>query len=167
MPFVTRVHRSQIQVTSTRISTRKLRKIANEMEREARILASVGQYSTGRLAKSIHARGPITSGWMVTAWVGSRLPYAEAVERGAKRHNIFPMGAPHVYRFYGMPGYKEAPQLKFFWRKAGRTVFTPQVPMAPGTIGVSHPGQKGKFFLIRSAGTMAIKYRMRLIVNPF
>ena len=166
MPFTTKVHRTQIQVTSSRISTRKLRKITNELEREAKFLASIGPYTTGRLARSIGTTGPTPTGLKVTSTVGSRLSYAGIVERGAGIHPIFPKGAPHIYRFFG-PAATRPPQLKFYWRKAGRTVYTPQVPMGPGTIGVSHPGQKGKHFLVKAAGTIAVKYRMRLIVYNF
>jgi hypothetical protein len=165
MAFTTRVHRTQIYVKASRISTRKLRIIANELEREASLLASTGPYSKGNLARSIKTAGPTPTGLSVVAAVGSNLSYAGIVERGAKRHDIFPKRAAHIYRFPGDINYRRAPQLKFRWH--GRTVYTPQVPMAVGTIGVSHPGQAGKHFLIKASGMIAVKYRMRLIVYDF
>jgi hypothetical protein len=51
--------------------------------------------------------------------------------------------------------------LSFIWR--GRRVFTPHVPMAPYTIGKSHPGQRGKRFLRKAMILASQRYGFRFI----
>jgi len=161
MPFETRIHHVQIELDASLIANWKLKRIMREVQREARILVApgTGSYTTGALMKSIETEGPVRVGTIVTGFVGSRKSYAKIVESGAKIHDIFPKGAPHIYRF----GRAGAPQLKFFWRKAGEVVYMPQVPGAAHKVGISHPGVKGKGFLIKPLRLAARKYKMRLI----
>lgn len=164
MAYRTTLYRAQLTIQTNRMATRRLRKIMDDVEQDARILALGGPYSkTGRLSKSIRSEGPFPRGTRVTGWVGSRLSYAASVELGAEVHDIFPRGAVRVYRFFGS-GYNAAPKLKFYWRKAGRTVFTPQVPMGPGKVGISHPGQRGKRYITKALAKAAIKWRMNFIL---
>jgi len=153
-----RVYHAQLYTQTTRQAQRYVNRILNEIQREAKAIALVGPYTTGRLARSIDKTGPVTEGFVVRGKVGTRLSYASAVEKGAQIHDIFPKRAAHVYRF----GRVRPPMLKFRWR--GRLVYANQVPMGPGTIGVSHPGQKGKGFLIRPLRNAAIRHRMTIIV---
>lgn len=142
---------------------RYVNRIMDEILTESVAIAAVGPYTHGPLSKSIHTTGPMIRGKNVTGSIGSRLSYAKIVEDGAKVHNIFPKRAPQVYRF----GRPRPPMLKFRWygRGGGRLVYTNQVPMAPGTIGISHPGQKGKGFLMRPLRNAAVRHRMQIIVR--
>lgn len=155
-----RIFQAQLRVQTTRMASRRARQILNFIEREAQAITATGPYTTGKLSGSIRNTGPQTRGWAVTGSVYSRKPYAASVEGGAVVHDIFPKNAPHTYRF----GKGARPMLKFYWRKAGRVVYAHQVPMSPGTIGVSHPGQKGKGFLRRPLVDAALRYRMRVII---
>jgi hypothetical protein len=152
---VLRVHIAEIGYNSCR-------KVLRFVHVRARRGAMGGRYATGALAASIFAEGPAiipgpNDGCTVQGVIGSLLPYAASVERGAEIHNIFPKLAPHVWRF----GSKRKPQLSFIWR--GRRIFTPHVPMVPGTIGRSHPGQRGKRFLRNAMLAAAVRYRWRFL----
>jgi hypothetical protein len=155
-----RVYHARLELAGIRLTSRFVNRVLNEIEREAKLIAVGGPYSKGRLAQSIYNTGARRRGLLVTGQVGSRLSYAAAVEGGAKIHDIFPKGAPHMYRF----GAPQRPMLKFFWRKAGRVVYMHQIPGGPTTIGRSHPGQKGKGFLRIPLLGAAIRHRMRVIV---
>jgi|SRR5689334_11336229 len=154
-----RVFQIQTQVQSNRIAQRYASRILDEIQDVARINASGGEYSKGRLASSVNKSGPLIRGTSVTGSVGSRLSYARVVEVGASVHNIFPKAAPHVYRF-GRP--KRKPLLKFVWR--GRTVYMHQIPGGPGTIGRSHPGMRGKHWLSKAIIEVGLRHRLRVIV---
>jgi hypothetical protein len=154
-----RVYHAILAAQTTRLASRYVGRILDEILAEATSIAAVGPYTTGELARSIYKAGPMRTGRNVIGNVGSKKSYAKIVEGGAKIHNIFPKRAPHVYRF----GRQRRPTLKFEWH--GRTVYPNQVPMAPGTIGISHPGQKGKGFLIRSLRNAAVRHRMQIIVR--
>ncbi len=132
--------------------------ILTEVQIDARANAAGGVYSRGRLAESIYRSGPRALGSTVVGSVGSRLPYAASVEGGASVHPIFPIGAPHTYRF----GAKRRPMLKFTWR--GRTVYMNQIPGGPGTVGRSHPGQRGKHFLTNALVGVALRHGLRVVI---
>jgi len=117
--------------------------VLQEMRAGAVAILSQGSYTTGELAASIELQGPKVYGTQVRGAVGSRLDKALVVHDGAKVHDIFPKGAAHVYRF----GSRRRPQLRFFWRRAGRVVFLPHIPGAAHKIGSSHPGMRGKKYL--------------------
>lgn len=155
-----RVYHAQLQIESRKLAVRFVNKVLDEMEIEARFIAATGKYTKGHLAATIYNTGAIPRGIRVVGAIGSTASYARIVETGAKKHDIFPTRASKVYRF----GKPEKPTLKFYWAKAGRVVYANQIPMAPGTIGVSHPGQKGKGFLRRPLIAAAIRHRMRLII---
>jgi hypothetical protein len=156
-----RIFHAQAVASGLFVGRRFVRKVSREIEEGAKLIASHGEYTTGRLAASIEASPPIVAGTTVSASIGSDLSYAAAVESGAKVHSIFPKRAPHIYRF----GPYQKPMLKFYWKKAGRIAYFHQIPGGPGTIGLSHPGQKGKGYLIRPFGRAVIKYRMRVTVS--
>lgn len=155
---VSHVHidHAKLTVKASRVSVRQVRKIMDSVHDISVRAVSRGPYATGRLASSIYKQGPVTTGLRTFGRVGSELSYAASVERGAIPHPIWPKGARDVWRF----GSRKRPQLKFVWH--GRVVYTPHVPMSPGTIGRSHPGQKGKHFLLRALVQTALKYRMRV-----
>ncbi len=154
------IYRLQLEAASRRIAVTKANDVLNDIEREAKFLTATGRYTKGKLSASIYNTGAIPRGQRVVGSVGSRLNYAKSVESGAKRHDIFPKRAPHIYRF----GRERRPTLKFYWAKAGRTVYPNQIPMSPGTIGVSHPGQRGKGFLRIPLLDAAVRHRMRVII---
>lgn len=110
-----------------------------------------GPYTTGNLSRTIHKEGPHVTGRLVTGSVVATAPHAEIAHEGPGVHNIFPKDAPHLWRF----GSRRRPQLKFFWRRAGRVVYAPHIPMSPRYIGISHPGYKGKKYLSIPLRTMA------------
>jgi hypothetical protein len=158
MATTTRVFQVQLRQQSIRIARRYAAEILEEMQDAAQINALGGEYSTGRLASSVYKSGPFPQGSTVTGSIGSRLEYASHVERGARVHNIFPKGAPKVYRF----GAKRRPMLKFVWR--GRVVYMNQIPGGPGTIGRSHPGMKGKHWLSKAIAAVGARHRLRVII---
>lgn len=153
-----RVFTIQLREQTGRISSRYARRVLDDLQDAARINALGGQYSTGRLASSIYKAGPTVVGDRVLGSVGSRLDYARWVESGAPVHNIFPKGAPHIYRF----GVKRRPLLKFVWR--GRLVYMNQIPGGPGTVGRSHPGMRGKHWLARAMVEVGARRRMRVVI---
>lgn len=152
------VFQTQLMRQTGRISQRQADKVMKDMQRVARLNASGGEYSRGNLARSIFRSGPLILGYSANGTVGSRLKYAKIVEKGAKVHDIFPKGAPHVYRFHG----NRRPMLKFVWR--GRVRYFNQIPGGPGTIGRSHPGMRGKHYLARAMVRVAARYRLRVVV---
>jgi hypothetical protein len=152
-----RLYHVQLEAQKSEITRQYLGRILTEIEAQAKAIALVGPYTTGNLSRSIIKVGPTAVGGKVTGKVGSRLSYAGFVESGAKVHNIFPKGISS-YRF----GRVRRPALKFYWH--GRLVFTNQVPMVPGTIGISHPGQKAKHYLLTPLRNAAVRHRMQLIV---
>lgn len=154
--MVSDFHELEFTAQYTAITARWLRKPMDDAQSLARRYASEGMYSKGRLAESIYSRGPYIEGLRVYGTIGTSLSYARYVENGALPHPIFPKGEPPIFRF----GSKRPKQLKFVWR--GRTVYTPHVPMSPATIGISHPGMRGKHFLLRAITDVSIRYHMRL-----
>lgn len=156
-----RINRAVIKVQTQAQAERLCRRVMNEVEFRAKVIAGHGPYTSGALALSITSDGPhfIPNG--VRGRVGTDKRYARIVHDGAKIHWIFPKGARGAVRF----GSRRAPQLKFFWRKAGKVVFMPHVPGSPGKVGISHPGQEGKKFLTDPLLAVARRYRMRIIVQ--
>lgn len=120
-----------------------------------------GPYTTGHLSSTIHKEGPHVSGRLVTGSVTASAPYATIAHDGARQHEIFPVDAPHLWRF----GSHRRPQLKFFWRRVGRTVYAPHIPMSPRYIGISHPGYEGKKYLSTPLRTMSRIFGFRYITT--
>jgi len=110
-----------------------------------------GPYTTGHLSSTIEKEGPHVSGRLVTGSVVAHASYATIAHDGPEVHNIFPKDAPHLWRF----GSRHKPQLKFYWRRAGRTVYAPHIPMSPNFLGISHPGYKGKKYLSTPLRTLS------------
>lgn len=165
MSTTVRVFQVQLRTQSLRIARRSADRALTEMHEQAKINADIGPYSKGRLATTVYKSGPMVVGTAVHGSVGSRLHYARAVESGtglhgpkARAYNIFPKSAPHIYRF----GRKRRPMLKFIWH--GHVTYMNQIPGGPGTIGRSHPGQKGKHWLTRAMVEVAIRRNYRVIV---
>lgn len=168
MPINYTIYEARLKAKITKIQVRKARRVIDDMHDMAVRGARGGPYSKGTLAASIYKEGPTLIGKTVIGEVGSRLNYAASVERGAEVHAIFPKGAAGRWRFnemvrsrHGPPRYYGRPQLRFIWH--GRIVYTPHVPMGLGTVGLSHPGQTGKHFLLKAAIKTAAKHRMKLI----
>jgi hypothetical protein len=161
MAYSVRVNRARARTTVTGIGYNKLRKVIDYVHDGATRKATGGPYSGKSggigLAASIYKQGPYIAGWSVYGFVGSKLLYAASVEHGARIHPIFPKAAVGVWRF----GSRRRPQLRFLWR--GKLVFTPHVPMSIHTLFSSHPGQKGKGFLLYGLTRAAVRYRMQFI----
>jgi len=138
-----RMHRAIIRAHTEAEAVRMVRQVMYEVAFGARVMTLGGPYGVGNLADSIQVDGPHIRPGRVTGEVGSSLPYAASVHNGAKIHWIFPKASRGVVRF----GSRRRPQLRFFWRKAGRVVYMPHIPGSPGKIGRSHPGQPGKHYL--------------------
>lgn len=155
MAYEVFVYDTTLRIEVYEMAARELRTMAAEVVELAR-LYSVGPYSKdGRLAADIQATEPQDSTDYVTATVNTgNNSYANIVESGARIHEIFPKGAGKYFRF----GEHRKPQLHFFWRNAGKMVYTPHVPMSPGTIGVSHPGMQGKHFMSRALNEVGIRH---------
>jgi hypothetical protein len=153
-----RISTARARVVGLEAARRLVTQVMYEVEFEAKIITAIGPYSAGILSESIHRNGPVVSGYLVRGSVGSSLKYARAVHSGARVHAIFPKAAGHFYRFGRGHG---RPQLKFFWRKAGKVVYLPQIPGSPGKIGFSHPGVKGKHYLSEPLRNAARRHGMR------
>lgn len=137
-------------------------RVLQEMLFLARIQASAGPYSTGELAASLELQGPVLRTPYVRGAIGSRLNYALAVHDGARQHDIFPKGAPHVYRFES----RKRPQLKFYWRKEGRVAYFPHIPGSLSTVGRSHPGiRQARRFLADPLELVGRRYGFRVVVT--
>lgn len=156
-----RLHSVELHVQTSEMAVRILEQVMYEVAFGARLKVLAGPYTTGNLAESIERRGPYIRGTTVSGAVGTDAVYAASVHGGAKVHDIFPKRAPHTYRF----GKARAPMLKFFWRKAGKTVYMNQIPGAPSRIGLSHPGQSGKHFISDPLKAAAIRHGMNYIVT--
>lgn len=117
--------------------------VLQEMRAAAVAIVSEGEYATGRMASSLELQGPLIRGETVRGAVGSRLDEALVVHDGAKIHEIYPKRSVGVWR----PGSHRKPQLKFFWRRKGRFAYFPHIPGGDNTVGISHPGMKGKKYL--------------------
>lgn len=158
MAYVARINGAQVRIKSIAYGMRFTRRVLDSIHDIATRGARGGPYSTGKLAASIYKEGPVAVGLDIVGSVGSNLPYATIVERGARVHSIFPKNAPQHYRF----GDRKRPQLRFIWR--GRLVFAPHIPMSPKTIGRSHPGQSGKHFMLKAAVRTSVRFKMKLYV---
>jgi hypothetical protein len=154
-----RINRAQARVESVEAGVRLVTQVMYEIAFEAFVTTIRGPYATGRLATSIERDGPDVVGDRIFGRVGSRLPYAASVHDGAKVHAIFPKAGGHVYRF----GSRRAPQLKFFWRRAGRIAYFPHIPGSPARLGRSHPGQPGKKYLTEPLRNAARRHSMHVI----
>jgi hypothetical protein len=148
------------------IASRQMREALLETEVAAKVLTLRGPYVTGHLSDSIHVDGPHTRGFFVSGEVRTRVKYAKIVHNGSGIHGpkhkpylIFPKGARHYFRF----GDRRRPQLHFFWRKVGKSVFFPHIPGGPGSVGRSHPGQKGKHFLTLPMRAAARRHGFRFV----
>lgn len=158
-----RIFRAELHVETIRIASRIMEQLLYEIDFQARIRASVGPYSVGNLADRMYKVGPVVTGDRVSGRVGNRAPYAASVNDGASIHAIFPKRGPHVYRF----GSYKRPQLRFYWRKAGKVVFMPHIPGSAGRIGRSHPGQKAKRFLTDAMVDVARRHGLHVTVHDF
>lgn len=163
-----RIYRLAVTRNGQEYSKRLIRRVMEETELGAKAILATGPYTSGNLARSVHGEGPVVRGPIVSGAVGSRLSYARIVHNGSGLHGpehkaypIFPKRAPHVYRF----GSRKKPQLKFFWRKVGRTVFMPHIPGSAGRIGLSHPGQRGKHYLTEPMRASAFRHRFRVFIK--
>lgn len=148
-----------LRQTSIEEAVRLTDQVLDGVVQAGKAIASVGPYTTGHLASTIEKEGPHVAGRLVTGSVVATASYAQIAHDGAGVHEIFPVDAPHVWRF----GSRRRPQLKFYWRRAGRTVYAPHIPMSPNYIGVSHPGYEGKKFLSSPLRTMARIFGFRYI----
>lgn len=152
-----------LNATSIREARRRVNEVLNGTVFGAKALTApgTGPYTTGHLASTIEKEGPHVAGRLVTGAVVAKASYAEIAHDGAGVHNIFPVDAPHLWRF----GSRRKPQLKFYWRRAGRTVYAPHIPMSPNYIGVSHPGYEGKKYLSTPLRQMARLYGFRYMTT--
>ncbi len=158
-----RVYRIELKAQTTEMATAYLNQLLYEVEFEARSRVLHGPYTTGNLASQFYRRGPFVSGNNVTGRVGNRAKYAQIVHDGARIHQIFPKGVPHILGFTHDRNGKRK-MLRFYWRRAGKVVFMPHVPGSPSTVGRSHPGQKGKHFLSEAILSVAERRGLRVII---
>lgn len=159
MPSGHVVFQVQLRKQTGDISRRQANKVLDEMVRVARRNATGGPYSRGnRLARSIKKSRADASGYSASGTVFTDSPHAKVVEHGAPVHDIFPKGAPHVYRF----GRGRRPMLKFIWH--GTMRYFNQIPGGRGTVGRSHPGMRGKHYMARACLSVAARNRLKVIV---
>lgn len=155
-----RIFKIALSKNAKKLAHQLVKAVLLETEVGAKVATLGGPYSTGALSNSIFKDGPHETLTGVRGSVGSRLPYALAVHRGVKIHEIFPKGAPGLYRFNS----RRKPQLHFFWRRVGKAVFLPHIPGSPSKIGRSHPGMKAQHYLTDPMQDAARRHRFRAII---
>lgn len=172
MSYKVRIYDAKLQLETMRFVDRRMRRIIDDIHNVAVRGATGGRYSKGALAESIYKRVTPPLAYHQQGEVGSNLPYAASVERGAAIHNIFPKAGPKTLVFGRVTRFGNRVQfgigtgrrrfLRFYWR--GSYIITPHVPMSPKTIGLSHPGQRGKHFLLKALIRAAAKYNMKISI---
>lgn len=136
-----RLNKVEVHLTGTRLTEKVVRDVCRSVELSAKIQLSFGPYTTGNLGRSIHTTIRYRRNTVVGS-VGSELDHAEMVHDGVKAHPIYP---------------NRAEVLKFYWRRVGATVHLPRV---------SHPGQRGKFYLTTPLRIAAARHGMRVVIHP-
>lgn len=144
------IHDVQLKIQTNRMGIRFLRPLMNEVEREARVLASTGHYQTGSVWRTAPSLRPLRASFYqiaphpdvrgVSGRVGNRAPHARMVHNGTRAHPI-----PIVGETYQ----------RFKWRRVGHMVVM---------YYVDHPGQKGKFFLSKALASVGLTHRLRFIL---
>jgi hypothetical protein len=147
-------------VKTLAIATREVEQLIYEVHFGATMRVLHGPYTTGNLASQMYRRGPFVTANRVSGRVGNSASYARIVHDGAKIHEIYPKGVPHVPNF----SRRGRPMLKFFWRRAGKVVYFAQVPGSPSTVGRSHPGQPGKHYLTKALVDVAERRGARVVI---
>lgn len=137
------MYKAALRATSQAEAIRLVDTLLTSVQVAAKAITATGPYTSGALSRSIFKDGPNVAGNIVSGSVGSDLSYADIVHDGASIHHIFPKAAPGVWRF----GSRRKPQLKFYWRKVGKSVYFPHIPASVNTMGLSHPGYRGKKYL--------------------
>lgn len=128
---------------------RRVREVMRSVEIAAKIATSTGLYShTKHLAQSIKSNVYVAR-TVVHAEVGSDVRYAKMVHNGTDPHIIRPRPVGFGGGLYRRGGY-----LHFYWRKAGRYATFKKV---------SHPGQRGKFYLTRPLEVAGRRYGFRVV----
>jgi hypothetical protein len=143
-----RIYYSQAKRESQEDAERFVREVLRQIRFQARIHIVFGPYTTGALAASLRVRGPFLEFGRVAGSVGSDLAYSAAVEGGSglygpkrSKYPIYPV---------------RAKKLRFYWRKVGRVVSLPRV---------SHPGQRGKNYLLKAAQSVSRRHNMILVIH--
>ena len=140
------LQRTNARRESGQAALRFTRKVLREMQFQARLNLFGGPYTQGNLARSIKIDGPFLDGHGARGSVGSDLPYADAVERGAG------LWGPSMSKFLIVP-YRTR-LLHFYWRRLGRQVKLPYV---------NHPGQRPKKYLERAAKEIGRRHNMIIL----
>ena len=118
---------------------KSVRETTAAVNRGATRRAPGGLYSTGRLKNSI-TWSVQAAGSNVRGRSGSELEYAIYPERGTRPHRITPRQAPH---------------LRFYWRKRGVWFKGP---------AVNHPGQQAQNFMTDALQEIAPRYGYKVII---
>jgi hypothetical protein len=146
------INEAQFRIMANRLGGRFIRKVLAEIERDARLIAGTGPYSTGHrvelhprmrpsLAASFYTIGPIPRGLKVDGRVGNRAPHAMIVHNGAGPHMIFAR-------------YTRSQRLYFYWKRRNIWFEGPYV---------SHPGMQGKHYLTRAGEMAGKRHRFRFV----
>lgn len=144
------VNDAQMRVMAARLGGRFIKKILNEIERDARIIVTGGPYSTGHrielrprmrpsLERSFYQVGPIARGLKVDGFVGNRAPHAMVVHNGSQPHFI-------------AARYTRSQRLYFYWLRRRYWFDGPYV---------NHPGMQGKHYLTRAGEMAGRRHRFR------
>lgn len=117
-----------------------VRNTSKSLTTQARRNAPGGPYSSGVLKSSIFWEFTRDSRWGVSSRIGSNLIYANSVHGGQPARTIVPV---------------RAPQLVFFWRRAGRVVRRDSV---------SHPGTRAQPYLTDALLRIAPPRGFRVVI---
>jgi hypothetical protein len=142
------VYHSRLRRETNEDAERFIREVLRQIAFQAKLHVAFGPYTTGNLARSIHAEPPRIDFGRVSGTVGSNLNYAAAVEGGAGLYG------PRRSKYVILP--RNGRYLKFYWRKVGRIVTLPSV---------RHPGQRGKNYLLQAAQSVARRHNMIIIIR--
>lgn len=124
----------QAYLFASRQAAPLVRQAANAIVKQAKSNAPGGPYSRGNLKRSIHrSLGPVNRD-QVTNYVGSDLVYAFSVHEGQPARRIVA---------------RNAPMLRFFWRRVGRNV---------AFHSVNHPGTTGQPYLTSAMRQVAPRF---------
>lgn len=133
------LNKAEVRRTAMSLGQKSVRQVTHLVNNQAVQNAPGGPYSTGPLKRSIGWQVRFM-GTRVEGRSGSKLDYAFYVHEGTPPHRIRA---------------RSRPNLRFYWRKAGRMFTGPYV---------NHPGQKAQPFLTDALLTVAPRYGYKVVI---
>lgn len=139
MPNRVVLNKAEVRRTAMSLGQKSVRQVTRLTHSQAVENAPGGPYSAGVLKRSIGWQVRFM-GTRVEGQSGSDLDYAWYVHQGTQPHRIRA---------------RTKPNLRFYWRKAGRTFTGPYV---------NHPGQKAQPFLTDALLAVAPRHGYKVVI---